>query len=158
MKMALRRYFPFWILAVFFLSGCAPFKAWLIEQVERPQITRAEVRLEGLTKEGLSLKLALSLMNPNSFDLRAEELAYVLSIEDQEVAWGHKKDPVHLPPRETASLDLPLKVGFLELGMGLVSLRIPPPWKYRVQGSVTFKFWGKLIRVPFDHTGTWRPV
>lgn len=135
-------------------SACMP-------KIQRPEVHLAGIRLGGLGLQGGSLYVRLSIVNPNSFALRASGLSYRVELREpgedgeswNELAEGVFSRDVQVAAHDSAVVEIPVEFRYSGIGTALRSLLDSGSFNYRVSGEVAVE---RPIRtsLPYRHTGT----
>lgn len=105
-----------------------------------------------LTMGGADLTFRGALVNPNGFSLRAERVAYKVSVAGKTIAEGTLTDAGSLEPKGERELSLALLLDFWEIGKEVSDAFNGPPVPVRFQGEVEAAYdWGRIV-LPFDVT------
>lgn len=137
--------------------GCALF-------VKRPSVSIASVTVGSVGLSGATAQVAVQIVNPNRFDLTAQEVRYRLSFADEEaeggwrtLAEGDSDERMRISGRDTTQVRLSVPFSYADLGRALGSLLSIGELRYRLEGDVKFDAPVKDVRVPFDRRGTLSP-
>ena len=144
-------------LALLVAPGCAFF-------MQKPTVRIAEVRIGSVGLRGASAHVSFAVVNPNGFDLRAQEIRYRLSFEDAEASEGWRtltegatEGERLVSARDTSNVELELPFRYEDVGRALSRLLSSGELRYRLEGDVRFDLPGPNMRVPFDRQGTLVP-
>jgi LEA14-like dessication related protein len=85
------------------LSGCSLM-------LRTPTVKCSEVTIAGLGSEGLDLKVALQVENPNNFPVVVHGYRYALTVMELPFSSGSEMRQVSLPSRTSTEVLLPLRV------------------------------------------------
>ena len=144
-------------LAALAASGCALFYG-------RPTVRIADVRLGSVGLVGATAHVALTVVNPNSYALTAEEVRYRFAFDDegadddwQTLVEGESEEPIVVAAGDSTRVELSLPFSYEDVGRALESLLSVGELRYRIDGDVKFSAPGPDIRVPFDKRGSIAP-
>lgn len=91
-----------WLVAVL---GCTPLGAWVYSD---PDLEVGRVRLTQEGSDKAPLLVAITVRNPNDYDLSSARLELALQLDDVEVGEFARDSTVPLPKSATAIIVLPL--------------------------------------------------
>jgi len=147
---------------------CRPAAAWpllalvagCVFFLDKPTVRIVEVRLTSVGITGATARVGLDIVNPNDRDLRAEQVRYRLSFEDdggdgwRTLAEGETVEEVGVTARDTARVELDLPFAYADVGRAVERLLREGTLRYRFEGDVRFDAPLTDIRVPFDKQGS----
>ncbi|MFP4445169.1 MAG: LEA type 2 family protein [Desulfosudaceae bacterium] len=84
-----------------------------------PQVTVEGLHLDSINMLGASLKLALSLENPNNFSVNLDQFDYAFKLNNNAVAGGKAPAALQAGPGQTSRIELPLDLSFASAGLAL---------------------------------------
>lgn len=130
-----------------------------IHGFKRPEVRLAGLRLGGIGLRGGLVYTQLEVVNPNSFELRADKVRYKLQLKDPQdpskllpLAEGTFDQDVRVPAHSTTTVEIPVEFGMGSAGAAVQSVLNRGTLSYRVTGDV------EVTRpvdttVPFRHEG-----
>jgi LEA14-like dessication related protein len=134
------------------LAACS-----VLEQagVESPRVHLESTRVASLSLDDVDLVLGFEVANPNPVGVRFDRFDYRLSVAGTELARGEQRRGVELAARGTSRIELPVSVGWTDLGAIYRSLSAGGRPGYRLEGG----FWFDVpvlgaLRVPLTKEGT----
>jgi len=84
-----------------------------------PKVAVEGLHLDSITMLGASLKLALSLENPNNFSVNLDQFDYAFKLNNNDVAGGRAGTALSAGPGQTNRIELPLDISFASAGLAL---------------------------------------
>jgi LEA14-like dessication related protein len=143
--------------AALLVSACAVL-------FESPRVNIANVRVLSVGLIGGTAEVSLNVVNPNGFDLTAEEVRYRLSFADAEsvsgwrtLTQGETEKAVEVAAKDSTTVRLEMPFRFSDLGRAVTSLLGRGELQYRLDGDVKFDAPIRDMRVPFDRRGSFAP-
>ena len=122
-------------LALAALPGCALFQSIAGAAFEHPQLTFESWSAEGLDLDGVTIALRYRLLNPNGFGLDVQRLGYRLEVEGRQVAEGRLPAGLHLAPKATSELAIPVRLRWRDLPGFVETLLTKAEVGYRISGE-----------------------
>jgi LEA14-like dessication related protein len=105
--------------------------------VERPRLVPREVVWQGMSPQGLVMRITLAAYNPNNFELPLHDLNATLALNGQGTGSTVTNMNVTLPPRRevgvTVDVTMPLEGGLT----ALAAVAAGPQIQYHLEGTVT---------------------
>jgi LEA14-like dessication related protein len=127
----------YWVLAV---VGCTPLGAWVYSD---PALEVGRVRLAAESASRAPVMVALSVRNPNDYELSSDRLELALRLDDVPVGEFARDSSVSVPRSATAIVVLPLQ---------LTPGTTPEHLAVLGQGTRHFSVTGRAqFRTPFGH-------
>jgi LEA14-like dessication related protein len=138
------------VLVAFALSACAKPKP--------PQLTPKEVIVTDVSLRGFDMRVKMDAFNPNGFDIAVRAItAHVMLGGTQDLGTVTVTQPMSLPAKAHALIDVPLNVKWMGL-VGLGSLaQAQKPIPYTVDGVATFGGESLNVDLPFKLAGEITP-
>lgn len=145
------------LLGALLLAGCAG------NVFRQPVVTLEGVQVGGLGLRGGTLLVNIQVVNPNRFELSANELDYRLAVADPSAsgdsAWidfatGTYDQPFSVAPRDTANVQIPVEFSYGGLGNAASTLLRAGSFSYRAEGTVDVRTPLGTYEVPFNRRGT----
>ncbi|MDA3951322.1 MAG: LEA type 2 family protein [Spirochaeta sp.] len=87
-----------------------------------PAVTLTGMTVNAVGLLGADLTMNLQMRNPNAFGITVRRLDYRLSVEQAEWAAGEITSPVELPAAGMATLPVSVRLRFVDIGRGVVSI------------------------------------
>ena len=138
-------------LALAALPGCALFQSIAGATFEHPQLTFESWSAEGLDLDGVTIALRYRLLNPNGFGLDVQRLGYRLEVEGRQVAEGRLPAGLHLAPKATSELAVPVRLRWRDLPGFVETLLTKAEVGYRISGEAGVGSPVGTIDLPFEH-------
>jgi LEA14-like dessication related protein len=134
------------ILTGCLVAGCARPKP--------PIITPEKAEVVSIGPEGITLKLALGIDNPNRVDLSARSVSGRLLLDGKhDLGTVTVAQPFSLPSGRRTPLAVPLTVGWKDLGIVVALAASNRDLPYDVDGSVNVGGDSLNVNVPFHLSG-----
>ena len=148
-----RRLYRLGVILALIALGSAACSRLRMLAFQKPEITFRGVEVYSFGLGGASLDVLVDVYNPNSFGFAVERLTYDLEVEDTPWGSGETESSLAVPPRDTATLRLPIEVDWSRLGgVGREVLQAGKV-RYGVTGRVTIRSDRGNFEVPYDRTG-----
>jgi len=146
--------------AAAFAAGCA---ALFKEVFKAPKVRVVDVALAGNPfdnpEKPFDLLLTLAVDNPNSFDLRVEDIAYSAVLAAETIASGERRDPMRIAASTVTEVKVPLRVHPDALKRALRQVAAQRAAPYEFNGSIGLQApVAGVLRVPFSKTGSFDPA
>ena len=107
-----------------------------IPVIRVPQLTIEQLKVEKLGLTGAKLKLTTQIENPNSFDIKLNQINYSLMINGTEWVRNSPETNIDLKKKTTNRISLPFEVSFIDLGRSAYRLLISnDPLEYKLKGN-----------------------
>jgi hypothetical protein len=130
---------------------------WLAVACARPKpptITPEKGEVTSVGPEGMTLKLSLTLDNPNRIDLSARSVTGRLLLDGKyDLGTVTVSEPFRLPSGQRTPLTVPMTVGWKDLGVVLVLAASNRNLPYDVDGSVNVGGDSINVNLPFHLSG-----
>jgi LEA14-like dessication related protein len=124
----------------------------------RPEVALRNVRFAGAGITGGSMDVVLHVYNPNDYQLRSPRVAYRLMVDRHELAHGVYDLDVTVPPGDSATLLVPVKVGYTSVARSARSLLDDGTVNYRVVGKIHVDTPYGRLAAPYDRNGRFAPI
>lgn len=105
--------------------------------VERPRLVPREVQWQGMSPQGLVMRIQLAAYNPNSFELPLHDLNATLSLNGQGTGSSVTNLNVTLPPRREVGVTVDVTMPFEGGLTALAAIAAGPQVQYHLEGTVT---------------------
>lgn len=89
-------------------GGCA----WL-RDAAKPEVTLTSVSFAGSSGLTQLINLGVKVRNPNAFALNFNRLNYRIFLEDSEVAFGRRAEPLTIAANDSVSFTVPVELNLL---------------------------------------------
>lgn len=118
-----------------------------------PTVTVASVIPKNLSLSGTRLLFTLDVANPNSYDLPMQQLEFIASFDNQNVARGTSEKAVTIPANGQAQLEVLVVAKLSQFFGQLRSMLLSQEFSldYTVSGFVKLANWP--LKIPFDVAG-----
>jgi len=103
-----------------------------------PEINLKEVNVSSLSWAGAALNFILELNNPNAFEMTMNSLEYNISMGGNSFLSGKSKKNLSISEKGQTTVEIPLKVNFLQLGKSAVNLLSGQSTGYELNGAMNF--------------------
>lgn len=149
--------------ALLALLGALPLAGCASAVFQQPVVTLEGVQIGGIGLRGGTLLVNLRVVNPNRFELSANELDYRLAVADPasagDTTWidfanGTYDQPFIVAARDSASVQIPVDFSYGGLGGAASSLLGRGSFTYRAEGTVDVRTPLGTYEVPFRRRGT----
>jgi LEA14-like dessication related protein len=127
-------------------NGCASLVG---KVVEKPRVELDHVSLKDSDLRGTTAVFVVKVENPNSVDLKVDDIAYRVFLSGQEFAKASTGKAVTVPAKGTSLVELPLPVEYSKILNGLQALLLSKPVDYRIEGAAKLS----LFSIPFQKEG-----
>ena len=94
-------------------------KSGALPAIKPPQFSLRAVRLEEINWQRARLTISVAVKNPNTFAIGIPQLDYTVNLDQQSVANGAITTPVQANNHQTALVNIPVELNFLQLGQSL---------------------------------------
>lgn len=139
----------FILVAVFMsLTGCSGL---LNKFMKEPKVDIERVDIRDATLTQAKLVFVLKVQNPNSFDIKIDEVSYKVLLNNEPFAVAKTDQVVVVKEKSDTLVELPLPVHYDKLWKNLQSLVMAKSLTYKIEGdaklsslSIPFKEEGKL--------------
>jgi len=127
----------------------------LIQQmnVQKPIVKVKDVKLTGLSLNGLDLDFKIGIQNPNSVAIKLAGFDYELLIENNIFLKGQQNKEVKIEANGSSQVDIPVSLTFKQLYNSFQALKDADSIKYTLKSGLSFDMpiLGK-IRIPVQTT------
>ncbi len=96
------------------LGACAALGDGL-QPPQRPEAAVTSAEITALSFEAAELTARVRVDNPNAFGVTLAGISYALGIEDAEPLQGQIEHEIEIPPTESGSIEVPVRVAWAEL-------------------------------------------
>lgn len=134
-------------LSMLLLSACTAF-------VAKPEVTLKNVKLVGVSSEGVDLDFYLSVYNPNNFDLHLKEFSYDVNIVSLPLARGNSPKTYDFYSKSASDLMIPVKIPYSGLIEVLKRRPNPEAVPYQLHADLTIGTAVGNMTVPVNKSGT----
>ncbi|MFH1501763.1 MAG: LEA type 2 family protein [Candidatus Eisenbacteria bacterium] len=104
--------------------------------VAPPKVVLNSVDIDGISTDGIELRLFVDVTNPNGFGADIGRLAYRVEVDDTEIANGVRTSEIHIPSGETVEVEVPFTVTWMGLGKGIEEYLDGREHLWKLSGSV----------------------
>jgi LEA14-like dessication related protein len=80
-----------------------------------PALQQPTLNIQSITREKIQAQFAVKLHNPAPIDLKIDSLRYETKLDGQQIAHGHKSQPLVVKSNATNAISLPLTLNLPEL-------------------------------------------
>src|SRR5688572_29177830 len=133
------------------------FAGWLAVGCGRPKpptLTPEKGEVTSVGPEGIQLKLALTVDNPNRIDLSARSVTGRLLVDGKyDLGTVTVSEPFRLPSGQRTPLTVPMTVGWKDLGVVLALAASNRNLPYDVDGSLNVGGDSINVNLPFHLSG-----
>jgi len=119
---------------------------------EPPGVSVQDVSFERFTWQGGEAVFTLQLSNPNAFALPLTGVDYALLLNGVEVGKGSRDQSMQIPPKQSRSVQFPLRLSFVNMASMLPGLMRQGTIQYQLRGNVHLP----LFNIPFSRSGSTR--
>ena len=120
----------------------------------KPEITSVRPRITGIDLSGVNLAFDVDVLNPYPRTIRSPQFRYALDISGQQLAQAAETVAVDLPARDTGTVTLPVRVGYLDLWQMAQNLRGANEVSYTLHGALLLPVAGKNFELPLEKSGS----
>lgn len=124
-----------------FFVGCSAFRVL----VDPPKAKLKSVKLSTCDFVGCDLKFEIDIENPNSSDLKIDEVSYQVDLNDKPFAKGNVSDPPELKAKQNTSVLIPLRFEYSKFISSLGEFIQNRTIAYSLKGNVKVGF----FNIPF---------
>ncbi|MFQ6116309.1 MAG: LEA type 2 family protein, partial [bacterium] len=123
--------------------------------IQRPRVTFAGARLDGLSLEAVDLLFDLKISNPNPVGIKLAGFDYDFLLNGSGFVHGEQDRALEIPAHGENIVQIPLSLRFAEVYKTFKSLRDQDTTRYQINAGVSFElpFLGKQ-RIPVSKEGT----
>ncbi len=134
------------------LSGCAEVQQVL--DIVRPELHVKDVKVTGLTFEGVNLAVALEASNLNPLPISLTGFDYELKINESSFLKGQEEETFTIAAMESTVFQIPVSLNFQDLYSTFQTLRNQDMTSYKIDGGVSFELPALgVTRIPFGTDG-----
>jgi len=137
-----------------FLVSCQQLLPLLQQMnVQKPIVKVKDVKLTGLSLNGLDLDFKIGIQNPNSVAIKLAGFDYELLIENNIFLKGQQNKEVKIEANGSSQVDIPVSLTFKQLYNSFQALKDADSIKYTLKSGLSFDvpILGK-IRIPVQTT------
>jgi len=120
---------------------------------KEPVVTFRNVRVGGIGLSGGTLDIVLSVYNPNGYRLDASRMTYNLFVDSLPLGAGAMDKHFSVPSRDSAEVDLPLRLSWNGVGAAGRRLLNDGTVPYRVTGDLTVGSGVGDFTIRYDRAG-----
>ena len=142
------------ICSAFLLSGCAGLQRLATRSLKPPTATVERVTVAALDVEGATVRLDLTLENPNDVAFEVARAGWRLEVEEREVSEGELPGGLAIPARATAPFAATVRVKWADVTHLVERVRREEQVAYRVSGTVGVVTPIGVMELAFKHAGT----
>lgn len=119
-----------------------------------PKISLKAIRVTDMTDAYASVIFDIELESGNSFAIAVKRMEYSINLAGKEFASG-SGERISVPPHTKVSLDMPMKVDFIQNGSSLAAILNESSGVYEISGSMAFDDSKQDERkIPFRRAGS----
>ena len=131
------------LIVVFSLEGCASL------QLAPPTVDLMNIDLNSPTFSDAILIFNLNVKNPNSTDVKIDQLNYSVKLNKKPFTSGTLNQLVTLPAKSAAKVAVPVPIKYSDLSESVTGLIQSGSTPYEISGTVKMG----LISIPFKEKG-----
>jgi LEA14-like dessication related protein len=136
------------VLCVLAVASCS--------SIEPPKVMLTGVEVQGLSVEGLELKLLADVRNPNDFGATIGSLDYRVSVDGTRLAEGFLSDDVEIEAGETVEVRIPFTLTWEGVGEAIEKALDGREHDWKLRGSATLRKGVLSKTFRFDESGSFR--
>jgi len=137
-----------WVLFLSFLGLCS-CASILGSVVEKPKVDLDQVKIRRADLNGATLVFLVNVENPNSIDIKVDEINYTIFVNNKELSRARTEKAVNVPANSKAQVEIPLPVTYSKIFSNLKDLMFADTATYKIEGDAKFP----LFSVPFSKEG-----
>ena len=142
-------------LTALLFTGCETLQLEsLLSGFQQPEITNVKTRLQGIDFDGVELLFDVDVRNPYSFNVKSPGFDYNFKVKGAEFLQSAANTELNLPAKQTGTVTLPVKVGYLELWNAFQNLRDEQEAPYQLSGNLLFPVGDKMLKLPLSKSGS----
>lgn len=145
------------VLIIFFCLGlsCASVEEFVKSSVEKPQVSFAGAKINGLSFDAVDLLFDVKIANANPVGITLAGFDYNFLINDNQFLQGDQEKQVNIPANGENTFQIPLSLNFTEVYNSVSTLRDRDSTEYKIDCGVSFDLpvLGRR-RVPVSQAGT----
>jgi len=126
------------ILVTVFLSSCSIFNSMVGQRVKKPEVDFVGAKLSNLSFDAADLLFDLKIRNPNAVGLKMAGFDYDLLINGNSFLNGKQDRNVEIGAGGESTVQVPLRLGYLNLYQTFQSLRDQDASTYQVNFGFSF--------------------
>lgn len=139
-------------------AGVGPFRipyqaSGKIDVPKLPDITVDSIKVDSLSFTGASLKLILSMQNPNAFDIKMDGLEYAARVGSVELANGVARNVTPVAGHGRSTMDVDVNLNFLQLGRSAKDLLSGSSGRCHLTGNMLMNTMTGVEKIPFQFDG-----
>ncbi len=120
-----------------------------------PQAHVRQLDLRSLTFQALEMGLIMDLRNPNSFEIPLDQMDWGVALFGRQLAEGVATPNARIPAQGRERIDVPIRIGLVDLGDAVRPILESPQIPWKVQGTCHFGTPAGPISVDFAEAGEW---
>ena len=136
------------------LSGCSGLQRLAELSLTPPTVTVERATVAALDVEGATVRLDLTLTNPNGVAFEVARAGWRLEVEEHEVSEGELPGGLAIPARGTVPFAATVRVKWADVTHLVERVRRQEQVAYRVSGTVGVATPVGLMDLAFKHAGT----
>jgi LEA14-like dessication related protein len=141
------------ICSAFLLGGCAGLQRLADGSLDSPQLTLVQASVAEADSEGATVRLDLTLENPNDLAFEVASARWRLEVEGTELGKGALPGGLAIPARDVVPFGVTVRVRWAEVRRLVERVGKKEQVAYRISGSVGVKTPVGLVALAFDHAG-----
>ena len=138
-----------WVLAIFFLVGCAG----LGRQLEKPQVNLTSIALAEMTLFESVFDVKLRILNTNDLELTTKGIDFVIKLNGKRFATGVSDANVTIPALGTAVMPLKVYSNLINMFRSLQTLPEKEGVAYHIKGKIHLSGQTLSGPIPFNSEG-----
>ena len=120
--------------------------------LQSPTVNLINVDLNSPTLLNAILVFNLLVKNPNSVDVKIDQVIYSVQLNKKQFASGTIKESITLPAKASSKVAVPIPIQFTDLSNSLADLLQNGSTPYQLSGSVKMG----LLSIPFNEKGEFK--
>jgi LEA14-like dessication related protein len=141
------------LLAVVLLIQLGACSGALNKPLQEPRVFVRNFVITDVSLAGMEGIIGLDIDNPNDVALSANGLTYAMSISEQEVLTGQKEESISIPSLGTKTIELPVRISYLELLEVIPEIMSTGVANYTVTGTIKASVFHDI---PFSRSGKFK--
>ncbi len=134
----MNKYFQYTFLALLFISltSCATLRD--AANIQEPQVRYANMSIQTIDFDGVTLMFDFTVTNPNRLDVSAESYNYEFFINGQSFIKGKQEEKLEISSESTSIVRVPVSMTFANLYESFRSVLRQDSISYRMDTAVSF--------------------
>lgn len=131
------------LIIAFSFEGCASL------QLQSPTVDLINIDLNSPTFNDATLIFNLNVKNPNSVEVKIDQVNYSVNLNNKPFSSGSLKQIVTLPAKGVAKVAVPVPIKYSDLSDSVAGLIQSGSTPYQISGNVKMG----LLSIPFNEKG-----